>query len=275
MKWTTICLALFLTLGITTAQAAERGIYTVVDGDARVLRGVTWFRLAPGARVEEGDVVEASELVQCELATGSALAMHGPALAYVASFQDERKRPATEIVLSGGWFKFAGAAKAPPVRLRLPTATVDLTDAIVVLHADAGAVQVFVEKGGAQLSIPVRGKEGPPREAKEGEFWTRSGDRAFVADERPPAAFVAAMPRDFRERLPSLAARFATAPAPLAAGRDVTFDEAWPWLSGPWRKPFVRRFAPRLGDPAFRAAAAARPIPEWDRMLHPEKYRTE
>ncbi|MEO9135917.1 MAG: hypothetical protein ABI316_04870 [Casimicrobiaceae bacterium] len=34
------------------------------------------------------------------------------------------------------------------------------------------------------------------------------------------------------------------------------------------------RFTPRLADPAHRAAAAAaHPIPEWDRTLHPEKYR--
>ena len=271
------CFALLLALGMAAAQAqaAERGVYTLIDGEARVLRGVTWLRLVPGARIEEGDIVDARSYVQLELAGGAALALQGPALAYVAALSGERARPPAEIVLSGGWTKFAGNAKTVPVRLRLPAAIVEVGDGIVVVHGGSAATEVFVESGSARVGIPVaRGKEPAPREAKEGELWTRSGERAFVADERPSPAFVAAMPRDFRERLPSLAGRFAAPPPPLAAGRDVTFDEAWPWLSGPWRKPFVKRFAPRLADPEFRASAATHPIPEWDRTLHPEKYRT-
>jgi hypothetical protein len=54
----------------------------------------------------------------------------------------------------------------------------------------------------------------------------------------------------------------------------VTYAEAEPWLSGPDRVAFEKRFAVRLKDPAFRKAAEpglAR-HPAWDRMLHPEKY---
>ena len=43
------------------ARATDSGIYTIVDGDVRVLRGATWFRLVPGARLLEGDVVEVGD----------------------------------------------------------------------------------------------------------------------------------------------------------------------------------------------------------------------
>jgi hypothetical protein len=82
------------------------------------------------------------------------------------------------------------------------------------------------------------------------------------------------MPRALRDAMPALAGRFETPPPPLAAGREVTFAEAAPWLSGASRRAFARRFAPRLADRAFRAEAAAAPtVPEWDRTLHPERYR--
>ena len=272
------CTVLVLAFGAAIAQAAERGIYTLVEGDARVLRGATWYTLAPGVRAEEGDVVDVGERAQAQLefAQGGALNMQGPALAHAVALpaSGDKAGAPVEIALERGWFKAAAAPKARAVRLRLPNATVDLDDAIAVVHGDAALAEVFLERGGARIAVPVaRGKEAPPRNAKEGEFWRRAGDRAFSADERAPADFVAAMPRDLREALPALAGRY-TGPAPVpAAAQPITFDEARPWLAGPMRRIFARRFMPRLSDPAFRAAAAAHPIPEWDRILHPEKYR--
>ncbi len=47
-----------------------------------------------------------------------------------------------------------------------------------------------------------------------------------------------------------------------------------PGLPGPYRKLFLKRFQPRLKDREFRAAVEAHiaRYPEWDRVLHPEKY---
>ena len=269
------CLALLLALGTASGHAAERGIYTIVEGEARVLRGATWFRLAPGARAEDGDVIDAGERaqVQLELARGGTLSVQGPALAHAVALPVPGEKANTvEIALRQGWFK-AVVPGPPPLRLRLLTVAVEIADAIVVLHDNAASTELFVEKGRARIAVPLsRGKEDAVR---EGEFWRRTGERTFVTEERPPAAFVAAMPRDLRESLPSLAGRFANASPSLVRERDITFAEAQPWLSGPTRRVFARRFAGRLSDPAFRAAAAAQPIPEWDRILHPEKYLPE
>jgi hypothetical protein len=136
--------------------------------------------------------------------------------------------------------------------------------------------ELFVESGSAKF-VPVvaRGKAQTPLDAKSGEYLERVGERAAVAQPRPSQAFVAALPRQFRDALPALAANFAEEPE-LLGGREITLAEAEQWLTpGASRRTFVRRFTPRLSDPAFRAAVNARitAYPEWDRILHPDKYR--
>ena len=270
---------LLLALWATAACAVERGIYTVVDGDVRVLRKTTWYRLEAGARAESGDVIDAGERAQAqlELAHGGTLSIMGPALVQAAELpsDDGKSAAAAELTLLRGWFKASNAPRAPPLRLALPSSALRVGEGIAVIHCDAAQSEFFVESGRVTLTTPAaRGRE-VAREAREGEFWHRTGDRAFEADDHPPSAFIAAMPRALRDRLPSLASRFEAAPGPLTAGREVTFAEAEPWLTGATRKAFARRFAPRLADPAFRASAAAArpPVPEWDRTLHPERYR--
>jgi len=267
---------LLLALWSTAACAAERGIgiFTIVDGDARVLRKTTWYRLEAGAHAEPGDVLDVSEhaQVQIELPPGTAISAPGPALAYLPEARADAKT-SPPFMLMRGWIKAASAAKPPPLRLDLPTSALRVDDGIVVVHCDAMHTEFFVESGRASLLTPApRGKE-QARDAAEGEYWHRTGDRAFETDDRPSQAFIAAMPRALRDRLPALASHFEGTPPALPAGREITFVEAEPWLSGPARRTFARRFAARLSDPAFRSAAAAHNVPEWDRTLHPERYK--
>ena len=271
-----LLLVMLMALPGGIAYAAETGIYTIVDGEARVLRGTRWYRLAEGARAQDGDVLDVGEGagLQLELIDGATVHLFGPAIAHAGAPTVGDKTPGSEMQVQRGWVKAAAPAKRP-LRLRLATLTVDISSAVIVLHGDAGLAELFVESGTAKVSIPVRGKDAPPRDATADAYITRTGDRALIAASRPPPAFLSAMPRDFRDALPSLARQFAQAPQPLVVGREVTLAEAEPWLSGPARRSFVKRFTPRLADPEFRAAVAARPaaFPEWDRMLHPDKYR--
>ncbi len=258
------------------ARAMDSGIYTIVDGDVRVLRGATWFRLVPGARLLDGDVIDVGDQgqAQLELTEGATLNAQGPALMHAASIAMPDGKPAAvaEIVVARGWLK-ATAPKSRPLRVRMSMLTVTVADAVVVASCDPRRTELFVESGTASVALG-RGKDAP-REATGGEFVTRADDRAPVVASRAPAVFLTAIPRPFRDALPALAGRIAVAPETLVKGRDISLAEADPWLTGANRKTFVRRFAPRLADPAFRAAVAARPsaYPEWDRVIHPEKYR--
>jgi len=270
--------AFLVLLLAASAAAAEAGIYTIVEGDVRVLRETAWFRLVPGARAREGDIVDAvneySE-VQLEWAGGGVTNLQGPALVHTgAVVAAENKSGAAELVVQRGWIKAAAGKRT--MRLRLPNATLDFADAIVVARGDAQRSELFVESGSAKFTpVAARGKAQTALDATSGEYLERVGDRAAVEQPRPPQAFVAALPRPFRDALPALADHFGEEPE-LVRGREITLAEAEPWLApGASRRTFVRRFTPRLSDPAFRAAVNARitAYPEWDRILHPDKYR--
>jgi hypothetical protein len=77
------------------------------------------------------------------------------------------------------------------------------------------------------------------------------------------------MPRDFMDPLPKRASKFASARPDPAPDRDATFAEVQPWLTGPYRVAFMKRFEPKLGDPAFRTAAEAngKVLPEWTAVV--------
>jgi len=250
----------------------------MVDGDVRVLRETAWYRLVPGARARDGDIVDAINeysQVQLEWTGGGVMNLQGPALVHTgAVVAADNKSGAAELLVRRGWIKAAAGKRA--MRLRLPNATLDFVGAIVVARGDAEHSELFVESGSAKFApVAARGKAQAPLDAKSGEYLERVGDRAAVAQPRPPQAFVAALPRQFRDALPALAANFAEEPE-LVRGREITLAEAEPWLApGASRRTFVRRFTPRLSDPAFRAGVNARitAYPEWDRILYPEKYR--
>jgi len=122
--------------------------------------------------------------------------------------------------------------------------------------------------------LAPNGKEGPQHDAKAGEYWARSGDKPFVTERHAPQAYVAAMPRHFIDPLPNFSARYKGARVQLVVDHEVSYAEAAPWLQGPYRKTFLKRFQPRLQDREFRTAVDANisRYPEWDRILHPEKY---
>ena len=251
------------------------GVYSLVDGDVRALRGATWFRLVAGARALEGDVIDVGEhaQIQLELTEGGTLNAQGPALMYAMSIPNpEAKSAVGELMVQHGWVKAAG--KGPrPLRIRMPTMTVTLGDGVVVANCDARHAEVFIESGTANATSS-RGKE-TPQNVTAGGFVSRNDERTPIVTNRPPAAFVAALPRQFRDPLPTLANRFPVPPETLVKVGDISLTEAEPWLVGTNRRTFVRRFTPRLSDPTFRAGVATRPaaFPEWDRVLHPEKYR--
>ncbi|HZI82423.1 MAG TPA: hypothetical protein VFF44_00825 [Casimicrobiaceae bacterium] len=261
---------------------ADIGVVTIIDGGARVLRGATWYRLVEGARVQEGDVIDAADRaqVQVELTSGPIVNFVGPAglLALAASASPEAKQTA-EVYLPRGWLKLGVKRGGAPLRVRTVSGTVTAADGIAVVHAEADAIEAFVETGSAKLYEPGRsGAEGPAHEVRSGDFALRAADRPFATAGAAPQKFIAGLPRHFRDPLPPLAAQYAVARVQLAADRPISYAEAEPWLTGPYRRLFIKRLQPRLADPEFRAAALAKPqaYPEWQAALAPtEAAKTE
>jgi hypothetical protein len=262
-------LALMLVSGAAGA-APEIGVVTLVEGEARLLRGATWYKVVPGARIQEGDIVEALDRAQAQLEStaGTTVNLVGAGSVYVMPV----KSGPPIVSLPNGWLKVA--AKAPGVRIRTAPFDVMTTDGIVVMHAQGPVAELFVESGSLKLlELSANGADGAARDAKRGEYWMKSATAGFTTVPRAPRTFVDAMPRHFADPLPAFAARMKSNPV-LVVDHEITYAEAEPWLAGRDRATFERRFASRLRDPAFRKAVepvVAR-YPSWDRVLHPEKY---
>jgi hypothetical protein len=270
---TPVLLGFIALLSVRLCYAAEAGVVTVLDGSARLLRGATWYKLDEGARVQDGDVIEAAERAQVQLegSAGDVLNAVGPASLFVAGAAPrEGKQPAAaEFYLPQGWLKLAAKPPGAPLRLRTPLGLLEGGTMIAVARAAANTLEVFVESGTARVS--ESGRSGEAIEVRGGDFIGRSTDRPFAVTGAAPQAFVAALPRHLMSSLPARAERFRTTRVELAIDHPISYAEAEPWLAGPYRRVFIKRLQPRLADPAFRAAvlASAQSYPEWSAVLAP------
>jgi len=260
----------FLFLASTLCHGADVGVITILDGNARVLRGVNWYRLIEGARVQDGDVIDASDhaQVQLELSAGPTVNVVGSAGLFTATAGSrEGKQPTpTELYLAHGWLKLAVKPGGGVLRVRSPAGTVATGDGVAVMHAEAETLEAFVERGNVTLLEPSKtGGEGAAHDIEGGRFAIRASDRPFASAGAAPQSFVAAMPRQFRDPLPSRAQQYQVSHVQLVMGQPISYAEAEPWLTGPYRRVFLKRLQPRLADPEFRtsASAKAQAYPEW------------
>ncbi len=255
MKSSCFLLACFISLVVVPCVGAEMGMVTLVDGKPRLLRGTAWFTLSEGVRIRDGDTIDLPEKgqLQIELTDGGAVSAIGPGALYAASLtpRDGKQPPLAEFFLPRGWLKLDAKASGTRLRIRSPNSTVMASEAVAVMHATGDNVDMFVETGSVKMTDPA----GP--ETKGGGYVTRAAGKSAESAARAPSAFVGAMPRDFMDPLPQRAAKFASARPDPAPDREATFPEAQPWLTGPYRAAFMKRFEPKLGDPAFRTVAEA------------------
>ena len=246
-----VCCALLASL---PCFGADVGTVTLIDGKIRMLRGTGWYNVVEGVRIREGDVIDSPEKTQfqVELADGGALGLIGPGSLYVvaASPADAKSRALDEFWVSRGWLKFDTKAPGSRLRIRSGSGTVTAGEGAAVVRIGSDTFEVFVETGAARVA------DGPGGEIKAVGFTSRSAGKPFVSAERPPAAFIAALPRDFMDPLPLRVARFATPREPVL-DHESTYPEVQSWLNGPYRVPFARRFESKMGDPGFKAAADA------------------
>jgi hypothetical protein len=271
----TLWLVLLLPLA---ASAQEMGTVTLLEGPLRIMRGTEVLRGSEGVKLRRGDIVESSNtgFVQVELPGGAVFAL-GPS---TGAFFRGRAGDAAEVVVLSGWLKAEIAPTAGAYRCASPLLAATTRGGSVVLHADGDGSSIFVESGAAGISsVTPGGNVNKPGAANAGQFYTRRAGQPPAMASRPTAAFVDALPHPFRDTLPSRLARFsgkAIAPHP---DHEVSYAEVQPWLTmgQSWRRGFVARFEPRLKDPEFRRAVDAHlsAHPEWDPILHPEKYESK
>lgn len=280
-------IALILSWALPISAAVQDvGAVTFLEGSLRIIRGTTALQAAEGMRLRQGDIIESSDegFTQLEFVGGAIVAL-GP-LSRMFVFRDgvEGKSGSNateaELVLLSGWLKGQSGPHAGSYRYESPMLAATTGNGIVVFHSNESGCEVFVESGSAAIGeVSPDGIVGQPTAGNAGQFFSRRRGKTLVNSSRPSAPFVEAMPRSFRDALPSRLAHFGGKPVEPKAQHQVSYVEIQSWLTMPsaWRRGFVDRFKPRLKDPEFRKQLEIRvaEYPEWGPILHPEKDSPE
>lgn len=214
-----------LALGLQPSLGWSAPTVTIVQGGARVVSAGRPYRAAPGLRLQGCDVVQTGRpaLVQVEFDDGSAVAL-GQASAFVVEVPDT---PAADVhVLASGWAKLTvpQGSKPAPHHLSTPHFGVRLDQGVAVVHVGDKASELFVEGGAVTVLAPGQ----RPQVLAAGRFHAAAPGAGSAAGGASRQSFIDAMPREFRDTLPMLAATFkdrTVTPAPAGAESS---DATWP-----------------------------------------------
>jgi len=279
-----LLLVLFLPLPLA---AQEIGTLTLIEGSVRLLRGAVVLQAGEGVRLRQGDIIESSSpgFVQLEFGQGTVVALGPSSRLFLfsgaggrAGGESANKTPSTDLVLLSGWLKGEVNSASTSYRFESPLLAVSARGGTIVLHATREATEAFVESGTAKINEvgPDGSLARSDLDAKSGQFLLRQAGKGVTADSRLPSSFTESMPVPFRDTIPSLISHFEGKTAAPRRQHEVTYAEVEPWLTmgRTWRRGFVDRFKARVNDGAFRKGLEdhLNNHPEWDPVLHPEKY---
>jgi hypothetical protein len=261
-------------LGIPIVAAAQEpaATLTLLEGQAGLVRGVARYALVEGVRLQSGDIIEVGEkgLAEIEFADGAAISL-GAGTRVLAQSLPRGKTAVADCYVMRGVMKISGVNKAARLRMTTPAFTLQPVDGVSVLIVRDGDGSIFVESGGARLTVAPT-----TLSLKSGDFYARKAGQKGAVAPRPSQEFIGAMPKPFFDPLPSRMARYKDREAQPKRIDEVSYADVEAWLKAPLaiRRPLVARFAPRAEDPKFRASLEAnlRFHPEWDPILYPEKY---
>jgi len=175
-----------------------------------------------------------------------------------------------------GWIKadIRPEAVSGTARVMGPRLGVQCHQAVVVLHIQESADELFDEQGTATLLLRDNATKRAGKETRPSQFLRTDDREDLTAQVGPSSDFLAQLPIAFRDTLPATAAAPATKPLEPRWLRKATYLDIQPWLTAPlaWRTGFIARFRDRLKDRAFFAAMDAHLglHPEWAPILHPK-----
>jgi hypothetical protein len=278
----TLVLALLLLALPRPPAGQEIGSVTLLEGSLRVIRGTTTFQGAEGMSIRQGDMIESSAkgFIQFEFGSGAIIALGPSSRVYILQVPvGEMKGDQTaalDLVMLDGWFKGEFPSGKRSYRYRSPLLAATTTGGTVVVRSNLSDCSVFVESGTISIAEVNRsGNTGHSTPAEVGQFFSRRKGAAVESLARPSVAFVDAMPRAFRDTLPSRLGRYSGKPVEPRGGHPVAYGDVGHWLSMPfaWRDGLAERFAPRLGAADFRKGIEVhlKEFPEWEPLLHPKK----
>lgn len=254
----------------TLAQSAP--LVGILEGSATLIRHTTRHALAEGVALNDQDIVETAPgaFVQIELPGGVLVGM-GESTRLMLRPKVARGLAATPLYLLEGWLKTTATGSFAYTSPAFELAT---QGASTVAHVSGAQFEVFVESGTAKLAS--RGSAQGTMQLAAGDFAQHREGLMPTSARRAAPEFLAKVPRQFRDRLPARAERFArrtTTPKPLG---DIAYPDVSAWLRTEpgLRLPLLPLWKARASDLTFRAAAKADlpQHPEWEPYADPEGY---
>jgi hypothetical protein len=276
----TVTVAIAVLVGWRAAIAAEPvGVITILDGNAVLIRGLSKFAPAEGVRVTGNDLLETgkSAFLRVEFTDGAIVDL-GPATRVQLNRPSLRQADRAALYLLSGWLKLNASKDPNGAKGSIASREFDVLGVRggVVERADrASGGAVFAEDGAVRVIDRRRGAA-PAVSLESGDFLALRGSEAARVQRKPAPEFVASLPRQFEDRIPSRMAQFRDRDVAARPLGPFTYGEVEPWLDAEAavRRRFVREWVARADDDSFRQrldAGLAR-HPEWERILHPERF---
>ena len=273
---------LALLLAAVSAVAAEPvGVVTILEGDVTAIRGLSRFAMSEGARVMANDLVQTGNgaFARVEFGDGTIVDL-GPSTRAQLNRPSLRNGDRPALYLLAGWLKLSAGRPGAPAKAAVASPQFDVVglegESVERVQAASGAV--FAE-GGSMRLLDRRGRARTLLALKSGDFLALHSGEAPKISGRPAQEFVANLPREFANRLPSRIERFTAREVPAKPVGTFTYLEVEPWLdSEPGiRRRFVSEWATKADDIAFREQldAGLSRHPEWERLLHPERFEPQ
>jgi hypothetical protein len=262
----------------------------IADSAVVVIRGTVLNRADVGEQLNADDIVESASrgIVQLQDDAGNVLALGADTSilleqnAHVSLLSGWLKmahwcagQPCAKAVIDTerGWLELADDADgslqgARPVAAAAIVAAIPSqgrTDAAMFSESGAQAFTAREPRGSARTSTQLAA----------GQFSYVASGAPIELQSRPSSAFLADMPRPFRDSLQRVSVAETPQDKLIAPVRPVSYGDVSAWLVSdlPVRARFARRFRARLGDDAFRRDIGRNlsDLPEWRVLLYPPK----
>lgn len=255
-------------------------LITIQSVPANVIREAARFDGAEGLPLQAEDIVETmpfASLTRLEFKDGTIVDLAPDTRVLVAPQWPRTESGASpHVYLLGGWAKVSagkGTAGAKAV-VASPHADVASVARGLVMHVQGGELAMFAESGAVSGWVARELGQRASFALDPGAFLSRDADGRAEPRPRPLPAFIQAVPRPFRDTLPSRAARFEGKDVVPGPGSRLNYADVESWLNAEprVRTRFVQRWRPLMQDAAFRRALAAQLSlhPEWRPVLFPD-----